>query len=255
MRKCIFCQNQASTKEDAWPLWFMRSLPSKGYIDAERGGISLGAWLFNEPNLKIRCVCKTCNNGWMSRLENRVKPIVLGLIENSLKLISSDDQFVLSLWAVKNAMVFENLYPERPRFYKDEERHQLRIGNVIPPWTSAWISKCVNCLGPYTLGRDLRGPLSSGIGECHTYATTMAFGSLALQVASSHLPPAVPLSTILTPDFKKGPWPWDDITIQVWPTSTHKRVWPNKVGLNGVLGLDEFSKRFRVGTDDPVPRE
>jgi hypothetical protein len=229
----------------------MRYLPSNGSIEAERGGSPLGTWRRPKANLGIRCVCETCNNGWMSRLENRVKPIVLGLIEDKLKLIASGTQSMLTLWAVKNAMVYENLYPKRPRFYQDDERYQLCIDNAIPHRTSVWLAKCIGHPGAFCKARDLSGPLPQAMGECHTYATTMAFGSLALQVVSSHLPATVPLDTKITNDLKPGPW--NDATIRIWPASSQPRAWSPKVGLNGVLGLDEFSDRFLVGTDGPDP--
>lgn len=227
----------------------MRYLPSNGYIEAERGESPLGTWSAHQANLRIRCVCKTCNNGWMSRLENHVKPIVLGLIEDKLKLIASDEQSILALWAVKNAMVWENLDRDRPRFYHDDERYQLRIDKAKPHRTSVWLAKCVGFPGAFCKARELRGPLPQEMGECHTYATTMAFGSLALQVVSSHLPATVPLDTKITTDLKPGPW--NDATIRIWPASSQTRAWPPKVSLNGELGLDEFSGRFRVGTDGP----
>lgn len=184
----------------------------------------------------------------MSKLENRVKPIVLGLIEGKLQSITSDAQSVLSIWAVKNAMVYENFYQERPRFYIDGKRHQLRIANVIPPRTSVWIAKCVNHPGAYTIAEDLRGPLSNGSGECNTYATTMVFASLALQVVSSRLSAVVPLETNVTTVLNKGQW--DDIVVRIWPTTTEQQNWPSTVGLNGLLGLDEFGERFLVGNDN-----
>jgi len=79
----------------------------------------------------------------------------------------------------------------------------------------------------------------------------MAFGALALQVVSSHLPATVPLDTEITTDLKPGPW--NDATIRIWPVSSQPQVWPPKIGLNGVFGLDELSERFKVYTGTPGP--
>jgi hypothetical protein len=247
MRVCIFCGEQASSKEDAWPLWLMRLLPSNGQIEAERGGNPLAMWRPGTSKLAIRCVCISCNSGWMSRLENCVKPIVLGLMDDTLKIIDSSAQSTLAQWAVKNAMVHENLYPDRPRFYRDDERHQLRMDTSIPHRTSIWLAKCVEHQGAFCFAQDLHGPLPQERGECHTYATTLAFGSLALQVVTSHLPASVHLAARITTDLNPGPW--SDVAIRIWPDIVEHRKWPPKVGLNGISGLDEFGKRFRVYSD------
>ena len=72
MRTCIFCRKKASTIEDAWPLWLMNRFPasSTSRMDAERGGHKLGSWLTAKPKLPVKWLCASCNNGWMSRLEN-----------------------------------------------------------------------------------------------------------------------------------------------------------------------------------------
>jgi len=55
----------------------------------------------------IKNVCATCNNGWMSRLEGRAKPLLLDLMNMraSLLQLSSDDRTTLSAWAIKTAFM------------------------------------------------------------------------------------------------------------------------------------------------------
>lgn len=58
----------------------------------------------------------------MSRLEDHVKPIVVGLLGDKPVTLDRDDQTTLAVWAVKNAMVYEALRLEAPWFFANSER-------------------------------------------------------------------------------------------------------------------------------------
>jgi len=55
----------------------------------------------------IKNVCSACNNGWMSRLEGRAKPILVELMNmrTSLLQLSTDQRTTLSAWAIKTAFM------------------------------------------------------------------------------------------------------------------------------------------------------
>lgn len=80
---CIFCGRMANSKEDLWPRWLIKSVlldrPSKIEMEfAIRPSKS-----FTKKYVTSRCVCKTCNEGWMSNLETDTKPILEPLIFDS----------------------------------------------------------------------------------------------------------------------------------------------------------------------------
>ena len=54
-----------------------------------------------------RQVCFRCNGGWMSRLENQAKPLILSLmkVERSVLMLTDDERRILSRWAVKTAFL------------------------------------------------------------------------------------------------------------------------------------------------------
>jgi hypothetical protein len=54
-----------------------------------------------------RQICARCNNGWMSRLENEAKPLVLSLmhVERSILVLKDDERRILSRWAAKTAFL------------------------------------------------------------------------------------------------------------------------------------------------------
>lgn len=68
----------------------------------------------------IKNVCNKCNNGWMSRLEGRAKPLVLDLMNMraSMLQLSETERTTISAWAIKTAFMIASA--------------QKTIGNL--PW-------------------------------------------------------------------------------------------------------------------------
>ena len=77
MRTCLFCDQKAKTLEHVWPAWLNESL---GVSSPSR----VEAWLgpeaerkeWHDAPIQIRAVCASCNNGWMSRLEGKARPLI-----------------------------------------------------------------------------------------------------------------------------------------------------------------------------------
>jgi len=98
MRMCMFCCGKASTREDVWPIWLMKRFPvsDTARIDAERRGRNLGNWPTTKPRLRVKWLCRSCNNGWMSRLENEAKPVIESILDDKLKDLDASAQSTLA---------------------------------------------------------------------------------------------------------------------------------------------------------------
>ena len=57
---------------------------------------------------KIRVVCETCNNGWMSALETTAKPLLTPLITGTPCVISEADGLTIARWIVLKVLVGEH---------------------------------------------------------------------------------------------------------------------------------------------------
>ena len=244
MRKCIFCNNKASTREDAWPLWLMKRFPASNtsYMDAERGGHKLGSWPMAKPGLRVKWLCANCNNGWMSRIESKTKPVLISILDDKLNAMDSSSQTTLACWAVRTSMVLECLNPNRIWFYTDYERQMMRVTQSIPPRTSVWIAKCVNQPNIYSAAKGLRTSIDDN--GVHAYVTTMAFGSLAFQIVSIKTPTTIPENMSLTYDVTEGPW--GQTLLQIWPIIQESGGWPVGYGLNSELGLEALTERLNA---------
>jgi len=239
----MFCKGQASSREDIWPQWLTKRFPlsDASRMEAERGGHKLGMWQKKTPKLlPARCVCGNCNSGWMSRLEVEMKPIVESILDEQLRVLDVSSQAVIAVWATKTAMALEALHPERVFFYSENERQNTRAVSAIPERTSIWIAKCVNQPNIYSAGKDLR--TAPGDNEAKAYVTTMAFGSLAIQVASIRALANLPQEIQITYDSREGPW--DKILLQVWPITPYSQQWPPSYGLDGEWGLEALTERL-----------
>lgn len=245
----MFCGDRASSKEDAWPRWLADRFQSSGgvTVDAQRGDQRLPSWQAIGHHIKVKFVCTVCNNGWMSRLESQVKPIVEPLLGEANVTLDIRDQSTLAAWAVKTAMVFEALRLSCSRwFYEDQERADIRANLSPPHRTNVWIAKCVDLPGALCAASDLSDMPGDNAESVRGYTTTMGIGPLALQVLTIRVPTTVPPDAAITAAVRPGPW--DRAILRIWPDPQAPVAWPPSIGLRGAEGLEALSERWRVPT-------
>jgi hypothetical protein len=212
-------------------------------MQAERGaGAALESWPTKSPAIRVKRVCGDCNNGWMSRLENRAKTIIEALIDDRLDTLDRQSVANIAAWTVKTAMVLESAIPPPEWFFTSRERERLRIDGVLPNWTSVWIAKCVEHSGMYSACKRLLGTDSVRDGSVTASVTTMAFGPLAIQTRTLRVRSGVPPNTTVTVAERSGPW--DQLTLQVWPVHLEQVSWRAGMRFRGEAGLHELTERF-----------
>lgn len=245
MRSCLFCADPVSSREDVWPLWLVRRFdtPAGVRVGLEREGHPLPSWIKLQHGHKVRFVCSKCNNGWMSDLENRAKPVLERVLGDGTIILDGSDQKTLALWSVKSAMVFEALRRGSRRFYFAHDRAAIRGTTTLPTRTAIWLARCVDLPGVFVTASDHADtPDHSPLGA-RLYSTTMGFGHLAIQVITVKIPTNVPDSMLVHPDMLPGPW--EDLTLPLSDTGRAIR-WPQPLALNGELGLETFAARWNV---------
>jgi hypothetical protein len=120
--------------EDAWPKWLNTLIDSQQprktttYIGTTDGFSKQLDGLGGVLPRKTNEVCRTCNNGWMSELEARVKPILAPLVEGKRITLSADEQQLLAVWAIKTALTTQRTIPNEsvwpPSYVYDAIREQ-----------------------------------------------------------------------------------------------------------------------------------
>jgi len=101
---CAYCNGSPLTDEHVWAQWVSGELSVYGgfVTQAEHG-----------PRIRLKIdviapVCDSCNTGWLSVLENDVKPILAPMLHGRGSVsLSVDDQRLLATWAVKTALMID----------------------------------------------------------------------------------------------------------------------------------------------------
>lgn len=206
---CIFCKNTNLTKEHIWPRWLQSHLPMPAgrarHVANLRQRNLHGAVLHSPERRterpghpmthKLRCVCRTCNNNWMGKLQEMAKPVLLPLIRGEWKRLNRRERKILAAWAVMFSMVFEfkDVRTVAVPFYQRDEFRQT----LIPPkgWQvfigtydgAEWMGKIHHkgalCADRHRLAfaPERFDPTSS----CNTQTTAFAVGRLFILAAST----------------------------------------------------------------------
>jgi hypothetical protein len=117
--RCIFCgaTDRKMSNEHVWPEWITGLLPSEvaremvtlHFTDSHQGHVrSFPQRLFQ---LTVKDVCKPCNEGWMSRLEEAVKPIISGMLVGRGRELHARGQAAIAAWALLKVLVVQRSFP------------------------------------------------------------------------------------------------------------------------------------------------
>ena len=141
MTACGFCGADGQSKEHLWAGWLGKVIldsRAQGGMKTFQAQIERGGKTISYPNrdlqLTVRMPCEACNNGWMSALENEVKPFMTDMAFRGQKTILDEDrQLKLVRWLVKTAIVdeFTSLVTD-PKYFSEEERRSFQERFEIP---------------------------------------------------------------------------------------------------------------------------
>lgn len=88
-------------------------------------------------SLKNRLVCEKCNNGWMSQIENEVKPIIVRMISGGKHKLLRDELDVLSFWVALKIVTSEFVdKSESLEVTPWQERRKMMETREIPKYFS-----------------------------------------------------------------------------------------------------------------------
>jgi hypothetical protein len=196
LRPCIFCNNEAGSEEHFWPAWVHRFIKEK---KIELGGLRIQ--LGNEPEMitdnlekTINTVCDTCNNTWMSQVEDKNRPRFIYMLKNDPLSIDAGGMKIIAEWAVLRAIMLDSEKPSigRETFYTGEERVAMRERLEIPARTRVWFG----ALDGFHLGGhgtdftiDAVQPNGSKVRIGTGCYNTIYMGYLVTQVVTEHIYP------------------------------------------------------------------
>lgn len=142
-RCCRFCGATGNLTNEHWlPRWIHPLLaegPSAPYVlEDEKDGIQR-VWEAPLGSMTVKRVCRACNTGWMSELEERVKPVLGPMVEGKVRTLNLDERAVLATWVAKTALAFD--LTRADPVVPDECRHWVRDHQTPPPGTIVLLAR------------------------------------------------------------------------------------------------------------------
>lgn len=129
---CWFCSTQQGRKsrEHIFPKWLSAHYGARPELVTPGRFSAAGQELSRRPPKPLSAfvcgdICAECNNGWMSQVEEAVKPVLTAKTRRGR--LSDAEAFDLARWYAKTAAVLNVSQPYRLLF-PELDRHALRTG-------------------------------------------------------------------------------------------------------------------------------
>lgn len=143
-RTCVFCGKPGKLeREHIISDWISDSLKLAGLTPPIKHEMKSGeriiVWIgANRLEVAPKCVCRTCNGGWMSDLEVAVRPVLEPLLYAKERTVSPAEQTLIATWlAVKAVAVRYGLSPPEP--LEQSWRRWIYTHREPPPTWYAWL--------------------------------------------------------------------------------------------------------------------
>lgn len=254
---CAFCGRRDSlTYEHATPKWLGKFIhehfpPENRW---EQVAISFGTDRERAQSTKLiqsasphkaAVVCGECNNGWMRRLEDAVRPILRPLILGKQSELDDAAIRTVATWATKTALIYEFVQPDDAQpAASATDRKQLRDHQRPLPGSGVWLAGYAGSLGAVVMARSTLFVYNlddeGSVAEPSGLVVTFVYGRLVLRVALVRSRPTYP--TRFAVDQIPG-------AVMLWPDGQSRLTLPVGPALDDV-GLEAFTA-MHVAVGEP----
>lgn len=144
---CIYCGSTGLSKEHLYADWLKNYIPRElsehkvqvtvAFPHTSQSEITRRT---GDPHVrKLRRVCLSCNQGWMSDLQQSAKPHLVPILSGDSTTLNRKGQKIVSAWAAMTAMTAEYLKKEHVAVSQADRDH-LRTHGVPPKSWRIWIA-------------------------------------------------------------------------------------------------------------------
>ncbi|MVA34387.1 hypothetical protein [Agrobacterium vitis] len=235
---CLFCTNHANSGEHIWPQWMHPLIRTKGLNHLNTRGLPIrvvGPVVFSpQINMKMisgapqtrkmKYVCGECNNGWMSQIEEKAKPILIEILNGNPINLNREQMRVVSDWAMLKTIVLDRddlSMQSIPQNY----RHSFRKNRDFLPNTHIYLAKYKGGDWKVAFRHFAFGIFSWDTSNLtirlppNTQISTFAVEKMVLQVRTS-IVPDLEIDTSLRP--------FTSSFVKLYPCSANSIDWPPK---------------------------
>ena len=232
-----------------WPQWAAAHFFDGGTFTYYRHFVGHGyepetpsSWQQKPFELKVRAVCKACNNGWMSELENAAKDVLFAAaLQGHGRALHHGGQQTMAAWALKTAAMAEHTNAAARRgIPRAEYVHLWKYGEPstnVRVWVASYVGALAVALAlPFGIDVDMARNPAPDRGERDVWGSTILLGPVVFQVLGSAVPGLLEIFELAAPN-----------THALWP---HHRsfTWTPRPGFDdqAVMQLhDEYLGRLR----------
>src|ERR1700735_1749263 len=250
MKKCAFCTYPADSREHIFSDWMAQMLPSSERLAFNERVVKKNEYVkYQGRTIKLtaKVVCMSCNNGWMSRLENLVKTSMDGLLfDSSPTLLTPDRTLPIPQFAFKTLVLANHKDLSTTPFFPHSLRSRFRLDLSIPRGVQIWMATRQVPAGRYfgfwksAHGKTEKQPIYS----FSNYICTWNFQNLVLQVLATKWDDKRRRATIPPLSFQQDDY-WGKASVLIWPPNESNIQWPPTFYL-GADTIDKFRDRWDV---------
>lgn len=252
--KCLFCQSHDISKEHIFPKWlrpYLEETTFEGTVFSNFGDESVENVMGSSTThgrkesshgFTAKLVCLTCNNTWMSQLENELKSILINknILRNCIpENITKQDAKTLSIWLIVKALLLSNktqsnihLIPNR--IFESLKNKEIDSGFLVET-SSVQKSKFDFYIGKGLLHDNLIKLREIPIERAKEMTTNFFTCSIQLNhllFRISYLEPSLPFKRETTLRQTKKLYPFEE-KINHKVLQNDKEIWDNVV-INGL---------------------
>jgi hypothetical protein len=209
---CIFCGKPGKmSREHIWGDWL------KAFVPPKMNKHNFHAQRINKPGAtpsattmlkagdplraKVRVVCASCNNTWLSQLQQQAKPHLIPLIQGQRTALGSTAQERVAAWCAMATMTAEFIDPDPHSIaVSPADRDWLMQNRTAPPgwriWIGNyrrknWIPRWVHFTFPMLEAHEMPAQNDPIPPYPNTQATTFTVGQLYVHAMSSAYPKTI----------------------------------------------------------------
>jgi hypothetical protein len=219
----MFCTSTPITKEHIFVDWIVALFP-QGEYDQGWGtqDTVVKHWTKQAMESKVGCVCRPCNNGWMSNIENDKKKILKHLIspkDSKPVKLSRRNQMMLARWASLRAFILAKAAPAGlDQLFTESDSQSFAEHKSVLNHMCIWLAWTPSDFRPGTT-IDIRSKHIDAAKTRGFHCQTYFIGQVTFQAFlwKGFQNDAVNFQRLHT---------WNNRTIQLWPFTGRSIAWP-----------------------------